>query len=145
PYANMPLSKRPCFHSVILVPPKGRGNPVVYGINIGRKLLDSTFQKKGTAMKRPEKKSTRIQWEYCECGCHGYELQLGHAYYWMFNDLGEGGSSKPFHLHTGHSGLGEHIGSFSSFKAADRAARERAKGVLKKRRTELERAKAGVR
>ena len=95
-------------------------------------------------MKR-QKKSKRVDWEYCECGCHGHELRLGPLYYWMFNDLGRGGSAKRFHLNTDHSGLGSRLGSFSSFEEADRAARTHAKLIIKKRREELDRAEAAVR
>lgn len=91
-----------------------------------------------------QKKSTRIQWEYCECGCHGYELRLGPAYYWMFCDLDRGSSSEQFHLNTGHSARGEHMGSYSSFEAADRVAREHAKRILEKHRTELDQMEAGI-
>jgi hypothetical protein len=95
-------------------------------------------------MKR-QKKSKRVNWEYCECGCHGHELLLGPLYYWMFNDLGRGGSTKHFHLNTRHSDLGDHLGSFSSFEEADSAARAHAKSVLKKSLEELDRAEASVR
>lgn len=95
-------------------------------------------------MKR-QGQSKQVDWKYCECGCHGHELRLGSLYFWMFNDLGRCGSSKHFHLNTGHSGLGKDLGRFSSFEKADCAARAHARLIIKKRRKELDLAEKAVR
>ena len=79
-----------------------------------------------------KKKADTLPWKYCECGCHGHELNIGNQYYWLFNDL-QGG----FHLHTDHGWLGPKLGTYSSFKKADRAVREHIKPAMRKLRKTL--------
>jgi len=93
-------------------------------------------------VKKKRKEHKRLSWEYCECGCKGYDVWLGALYYWLFWDLHE--KKKLFYLHTGHGGHGEHLGKYSSFDAADRAVRKHAKPLLKKLRTELEKAEKAL-
>lgn len=90
-------------------------------------------------------KVNEITWEYCECGCHGYELRLGTVYFWMLNDLGNGQPDrKPaFHLFKSHQGLmGGKIGTYKSFDEADAVARRLAKPVLEKDLAAIQRALA---
>lgn len=90
-------------------------------------------------MRSAKNPSGQIEWGYCECGCHGNELQLGPAYYWMFNDLVGG-----FTVRTGHSHSGELLGKFKSFTKADVAVRKHAEVILVNKRKELEAAESGL-
>lgn len=60
-----------------------------------------------------------LDWEYCECGCHGSEAHAGPFYFWIFNDL-KGG----YFLHTGHGWHSPRVGKFSSQEEARGKAQE---------------------
>lgn len=95
--------------------------------------------------KNENSKSQKIDWEYCECSCHGHEIRFGSVYFWMFNDLGKGKDKIGFHLFNSHMGMtSEIIGTYDSFEEADEVARNIAREKLKKYREELEKAEAGL-
>ncbi len=50
-----------------------------------------------------------IEFEYCECGCHGHYLSLPGNSYWIYNDL-----KGTYFLHKGHGMYSPLIGKFSS-------------------------------
>ena len=84
----------------------------------------------------------KLDWKYCECGCHGHEVAVGSLYLWLFNDL-----EKPkaaYTLHKGHGWLSPKIGKFDSFDAADKAGYELAKVELTKMKDELAKAEASI-
>jgi hypothetical protein len=37
----------------------------------------------------PQKQKMKLPWEYCECGCKGWNLDVGGVYFWMYWDLHE--------------------------------------------------------
>lgn len=39
------------------------------------------------AWEMPADERKTLPWEYCECGCKGWELKLGGTYFWMHWDL----------------------------------------------------------
>lgn len=63
--------------------------------------------------------------EYCECGCKGYQASAAGQHYWIFWDLrGRTKTGGPYFLRRGHSWSGTPMGSFPSQEAAEKAAFE---------------------
>ena len=62
---------------------------------------------------------SKLEFEYCECGCHGHEAARKGLYYWIYNDLGD---PPKFYLNNGHGFLGVRIGVYKSFEEAEAAA-----------------------
>jgi hypothetical protein len=60
-----------------------------------------------------------MNWEYCECGCHGHEASAGVLHFWLFNDL-----KGNFYLHRGHGWLSPRIGRFKTWEEAEAKAVE---------------------
>ena len=60
-------------------------------------------------------KKIELNWEYCECGCHGHELNVA-GKYWVFNDLG---NPPTLYLKNGHKWSGIELGKFKSYKEID--------------------------
>ncbi len=73
-----------------------------------------------------------MKFEYCECGCKGYEANAGQLYFWIYWDL-----KKSYHLHEGHGWTSPKVGTYPSFKAADAKATDLAKAALKKMKKDL--------
>ena len=67
-----------------------------------------------------------VEFEYCECGCHGSEATLGNHYVWLFDSLPtknvSGFTPKGFHLYEGHGSFSKLIGEYSTFEEAQKAA-----------------------
>lgn len=60
----------------------------------------------------------KLDFEYCECGCHGHEASPGmNVHYWIFNDL-----KGTYRLHRGHGWMSPVISTHKSFKDAEKAA-----------------------
>lgn len=98
---------------------------------------------KMSTRKRKKEKYKRLNWEYCECGCKGYEISFGTVHYWLFWDIR--GNNK-YHLRKGHGFvMSDPIGVYESFDDADRATREHVKPLLGDMRSQLERAETAVR
>lgn len=57
-----------------------------------------------------------VDWEYCECGCHGHSLSNSPMERWMYNTLQ---SAPAFHVYRGHGQYGVCIGKFNTFEEAD--------------------------
>ncbi len=70
--------------------------------------------------KTREKRKERIDWKYCECGCKGHYAKSGGKFLWSFFDL----ETRKDHLYTGHGGSGTYLGTFSSNRELDKAARQ---------------------
>lgn len=68
-----------------------------------------------------------MEWEYCECGCHGHEASAGNDHYWLFNDL-----KGNYFLHRGHGWLSPLIGKYQSFQEAADKAEELVKAEIQK-------------
>lgn len=60
-----------------------------------------------------------MNWEYCECGCHGHELQVAGRYFWLFNDL-----KGTYRLHSGHGWTSAVIGTYTSWEEAEVKVKE---------------------
>lgn len=73
-----------------------------------------------------------LEFNYCECGCHGHEASAGVVHYWIFNDL-----QGSFYLHQGHGRLSPRLGAFVSFEAAEREANAHVRAVIKKMTDDL--------
>jgi hypothetical protein len=73
-----------------------------------------------------------MNWEYCECGCHGHEASAGGIYLWLFNDL-----KGNYTLHRGHGWMSPVIGKYKSWEEAETKAREVMTEGLKKAVLEL--------
>lgn len=73
----------------------------------------------------------KLNFEYCECGCHGFELSVAGQYFWVFDDL-----KGSFHVHSGHSSCTKRLGSFKSWNAVHSYVRKQ----LKKAADELKEA-----
>jgi hypothetical protein len=95
-----------------------------------------------TRKKKPAAPQHKLDWEYCECGCHCHVAKAGSMFFSMFGVFsGEGAqrritSQELFH---GHRGGQTFIGSFDSFDAADRHAGSLARANVE---SELKRIKA---
>ena len=61
-------------------------------------------------------RTSKLDWEYCECGCHGLELTIGTLYRWALIEFPNGVSAeeRTVYLNDGHR-FGRHLGTFSSF------------------------------
>ncbi len=59
----------------------------------------------------------KIQFEYCECGCHGNTLQAAGRCFWIYQNLD--GRDKTFTLHAGHGPLARKIGTYNWFREAE--------------------------
>lgn len=68
-----------------------------------------------------------LNFEYCECGCHGHEASAGALHFWIFNNL-----KGRFFLHQGHGWLSPKLSEHTSFQDAEKAANEVVKGELTK-------------
>ncbi len=68
-------------------------------------------------MTKPKIVPTKLNWEYCECGCHGYELVGAPIHRWCLLVLD--GRDKPYFLHEGHGYIGRKMGQYSTMKEAD--------------------------
>lgn len=55
-----------------------------------------------------------MNFEYCECGCHGSSASAGPIHFWIFNDL-----KGNYFLHRGHGWISPLIGKYKSYKEAD--------------------------
>jgi hypothetical protein len=53
------------------------------------------------AWQMPAEEKKTLPWKYCECGCKGWELDIGGMYFWMYWDLG-----KRWYLGAEHGMLG---------------------------------------
>lgn len=57
----------------------------------------------------------KINWSYCACGCHGYELVLGGLQFWAYQDIrsygGPGGAmyTASIEVYTGHGRYGKRL------------------------------------
>lgn len=85
-------------------------------------------------------KEKTLNWEYCECGCHGSELRIGGEYFWSLTDWpeknGKPDYDKPmFHLNDGHK-YGKHLGTFKTSEERD----EHVRGIIRKHMEELKKA-----
>ncbi len=72
---------------------------------------------------RPERK---FEWKYCECGCHGLELELGVFYRWVLIDFPNSPreyKTRVVHLNDGHK-WGKHLGTFDSFEKMEKFVTE---------------------
>ncbi len=76
----------------------------------------------------------KLNWRYCECGCRCLYINVDRIYLSVFDDL-----RGKFDLMLGHGLIGERLGTFPSFREADKIAH----GVLlteaDKAKKELER------
>lgn len=71
-------------------------------------------------------KIKKLHFEYCECGCHGHEANLGTAHYWIYNDL-----KGNFQLHKGHGWMAPVLGTYTSFTAAKEEAQKHVTQIVK--------------
>lgn len=78
-----------------------------------------------------------LNFNYCECGCHGYEASVGNLHLWIFWDLKES-----YHLHRGHGWVSPKIKTCSSMEEAVELATDLARVELEKMQADLEVAKA---
>lgn len=72
----------------------------------------------------------KLPWKYCECGCHGWDLNIAGCYFWLHWDL-----KSKWTLRTGHGFCGgAEVGVYKTERGAEGAVRRR----LKKAKKELE-------
>ena len=72
---------------------------------------------------KTKKNITPLPWKYCECGCHGFEMEIGKLYFWCImvfpanwgESNGWNSEGSVFHLNDGHK-YGNHLGSFNSME-----------------------------
>ena len=81
----------------------------------------------------------KLDWKYCECGCHGHEVSVGSVDLWLYNDL-----KGKFYLHRGHGHSSEAISVLPTWEAANDAAVEFLKQQMKSVKLDLKRMKAVV-
>jgi len=74
-----------------------------------------------------------LDFNYCECGCKGYEASAGHLHFWIYWDLAES-----YHLHRGHGWASPKIKTCSSMEEAVALATEEAKAELVKMQAALD-------
>ena len=65
------------------------------------------------------KSGKKPDWEYCECGCHGFTTNIAGILFWEYNSLLKGAGQ--FYLGIGHGFLGSPVGKFATSKEVDRA------------------------
>lgn len=61
-----------------------------------------------------------LSFNYCECGCKGYEASAGKLHFWIYWDLGT-----KFYLNEGHGSLGRRLGVYGSMEEAKKVATDR--------------------
>lgn len=61
-----------------------------------------------------------LDFNYCECGCKGYEASAGKLHFWIYWDLGTN-----FYLNEGHGSLGNRLGVFKTMEEAKKRATDR--------------------
>jgi hypothetical protein len=73
----------------------------------------------------------KLPWKYCECGCHGWDLNIGGNYFWLhWNTKDKWTLCKDGHGFT----LGTEVGVYKTDRGAEGAVRR----ALKKAKKELE-------
>lgn len=67
---------------------------------------------------------TTLNFEYCECGCHGFEATKKGLSYWIYMQLSVSSKSgkELFHLYRGHGWLGEKLSVHETYEMAKAAA-----------------------
>lgn len=91
-----------------------------------------------------------LNWEYCECGCHGLDLQVAYQYFWCFihwpeSVKDEAGNYKPnyqkpvYDLYDKHKGdvWGGFLGSFNSMAEVNSFVKEKLKKICKEIKEKL--------
>ena len=73
-----------------------------------------------------------MNWDYCECGCHGHEAIAGQIRFWIFNDL-----LGNFYLHRGHGRLSPLIEMFTSWQDACNKANQIVQEEIDKMKTAI--------
>jgi hypothetical protein len=91
-----------------------------------------------------KKKRKALPWKYCECGCHGNELELGGVYFWSLTTFEKDAAGRS--LDDGKGGLlireivlrdahgwwaGELIGIFKTYGEKDKFVRKYLRKQLK--------------
>ena len=88
-----------------------------------------------TTRKPTTKKRKGLNFEYCECGCHGLSASAGTVHFWIYWDLDEHFTG--FKLHQGHGFTSLRIGTFDTLSKAEAAATKLARLALKKMQKDL--------
>ncbi len=70
-----------------------------------------------------------LKFDYCECGCKGYEASIGDREYWIYWAL-KCTDPKPYFLRLGHGFSGRDLGRFDTYELAQEAATKDAEKVL---------------
>jgi hypothetical protein len=65
---------------------------------------------------------TGLQFDYCECGCHGHSASLCHLNFWIYCNPSSKSTKNPYQLFKGHGFSGQCIGNYSTFENATEAA-----------------------
>jgi hypothetical protein len=60
-----------------------------------------------------------LEWEYCECGCHGHEGGVQGNMLWIYNDLKDN-----FYLHRGHGFTSPRVGVYKTWEEASAKGNE---------------------
>lgn len=71
------------------------------------------------------KTKIKLNFEYCECGCHGYAADAESFSYSIYWDLREN-----FYTHRGHGLTGYRIGTYNSYNVAKEACNQDAERRL---------------
>lgn len=85
--------------------------------------------------KTTTKKRKGLNFEYCECGCHGFSASAGALHFWIYWGLNE--HFKGFKLHQGHGWTSPLIDTFPTLAKAEAAATKLARVGLKKMQKDL--------
>lgn len=83
----------------------------------------------------------RLPWKYCECGCHGHQLDILGESFWVgtyFKDPNNGDYTiERINLHSGHSWTAPLIGTYKSWEEIDAEVLKRLKEKAEKIKEEL--------
>jgi len=87
-----------------------------------------------------EKNRSFLPWEYCECGCHGHELQIGDRWFWTTSaDCKWSKTGRRHFLGEGHGyASSKRIGEYDSDREADEALIPIIKTILKESQESVE-------
>ena len=70
------------------------------------------------------KKKRDIDFEYCECGCHGFSLSIAGQNFWVLDDL-----KGHLRLHSGHGWLSPKLAVFENWKEVEAFVRGKLKAL----------------
>jgi hypothetical protein len=80
-------------------------------------------------MATKEHKPKKVEWDYCECGCHGLEFRAPGIYFWLWVPVRD--PIPKYVLRTGHGWMGSEVGRFDDMNGVNEFVLGKIKDALK--------------